>query len=569
MTDSEQKTKSQVLMEIAENIGAVFLDQFNQPYIVAGQTDHDEVIPLNSKKFKSLLANKFYTYFNSPANHSMIQSVVLTLTGQAEVSKTTYTLQNRVAWHDKKIFYDLTNPAWDCVEIDSQGWQITKAPLPLFKRYAHQHPQVKPADTPITLDELLNLFQFEDDSLKIVLHVWIISCFIPDIPHPALVLHGAQGSTKSTFFKFVRALVDPSALELISFPKDKSELMQNLAHHYFAPFDNVFYLTQEQSDVLCKAVTGEGASKRQLFTDSEDIIFSYRRIVCLNGINNAVTKPDLLDRAILGTFNRLSKNQRKTDNEVKAWFDERRAGFLTHIFDVLAQAMKIKKDLKILELPRMADFALWGESISLALGNKKNEFLQAYFKNIDYQLHEALEGSPIGEAIMLFLENKATWEGTPSELLSELEAVAEQNKIKTYDKAWPKAANSLSRRLNELKTTLSDLGLFVEDRKGVKRKIIISKNIVNTAVSSETTINTLKQGKLFDDKDDKDGIPTNLMLHEPQTVKVRVLGDSIPEFVLEDGQTVPASKKGDILNVSKSQGDILIFRKLAEAVSGG
>jgi len=44
--------------------------------------------------------------------------------------------------------------------------------------------------------------------------------------------------------KMTRALVDPSELEILTFPSDKKELIQLLAHHYYAPFDNVTHLSE-------------------------------------------------------------------------------------------------------------------------------------------------------------------------------------------------------------------------------------------------------------------------------------------------------------------------------------
>ena len=64
--------------------------------------------------------------------------------------------------------------------------------------------------------------------------------------------------------------------------------------------------------------------------------------------------------------------------------------------------MSIQPTIKLDELPRMADFTVWGCAIAEALGYKKEEFLDAYSSNIQAQNREALEGSPIGELIITF-----------------------------------------------------------------------------------------------------------------------------------------------------------------------
>ena len=45
-------------------------------------------------------------------------------------------------------------------------------------------------------------------------------------------------------------------------------------------------------------VTGIGHTKRQHYTDDEDTIYEYKRPICLNGINVALTESDALDRSI-------------------------------------------------------------------------------------------------------------------------------------------------------------------------------------------------------------------------------------------------------------------------------
>ena len=100
--------------------------------------------------------------------------------------------------------------------------------------------------------------------------------------------------------------------------------MQKLSHHWAALFDNVAGLSGWQSDALCRAVTGEGFSKRQLYTNDEDIIYHFQRIIGLNGINVVATRADLLDRGILIGLERISPDQRRDEEEMEAAFQEAR-----------------------------------------------------------------------------------------------------------------------------------------------------------------------------------------------------------------------------------------------------
>ncbi|MBV9668872.1 MAG: hypothetical protein JO327_12180, partial [Nitrososphaeraceae archaeon] len=62
---------------------------------------------------------------------------------------------------------------------------------------------------------------------------------IPTIPKPVLILHGEQGSAKSTLLELIKMLVDPSSIRTLSFPRDNKELVQQLSHNYITYFDNI------------------------------------------------------------------------------------------------------------------------------------------------------------------------------------------------------------------------------------------------------------------------------------------------------------------------------------------
>jgi hypothetical protein len=50
-----------------------------------------------------------------------------------------------------------------------------------------------------------------------------------------------------------------------------------------------------------------------------------------------------------------------------------------------------------------------------------------------------------------------------SELLAKLEEVADILKITRRSKSWPKAPNSLGRRINEIKTNLREIGIVIDN----------------------------------------------------------------------------------------------------------
>jgi len=137
----------------------------------------------------------------------------------------------------------------------------------------------------------------------------------------------------------------------------------------------------------------------------------------------------------------------------------------------------------------MADWDEICEVISRCLGYPENAFLNAYYKNIAVQNDKALESSLVATAIIEFMNSRTGWNGTATELLNELESVAQSLKINTKNnRLWPSAPNSLSRRLNEVKTNLREVGITIErpvDTTTNTRKIEIWKISPEHPVSPE------------------------------------------------------------------------------------
>ena len=91
-----------------------------------------------------------------------------------------------------------------------------------------------------------------------------------------------------------------------------------LSHHWVAYFDNLSEVPAWLSDILCCAVTGAGFSKRELYSDDDDVTYAFRRCLGLNGINVVATRSDLLDRSILLRLGRIPRERRRGEKELLA-----------------------------------------------------------------------------------------------------------------------------------------------------------------------------------------------------------------------------------------------------------
>jgi hypothetical protein len=509
------------------------MDQFSTPYAAIEVGDHVETIPLKSSRFRNWLCKIFYNSNEGKILTSdNVTNVLSVLKARAEFdSEHTRTLNLRVATRPQEegeepdtIYYDLTNKDWQYVKITSERWRIIESskimPM-LFKRQPSQQPQVypttKPSDYPADIfHRFMNLINVKGEDNKLLLKCYIVSLFYPDIPKPVLMLYGEQNSAKSTLQELIRVLVDPSSILTLAFPRDINELVQKLSHNYVAYFDNVSDIPEWISDQLCRAVTGAGFSKRELYTDDEDIIYNFKRCIGFNGINLGATKPDLLDRGLIIELSRIDKHDQRKIGDIWAEFQLLKPQLLAYIFDILVLVLKSKSDGGIIlqTLPRMADFAEIGEIISRCMGNPKDSFINAYYRNIELQTEEAIAANLVGNAIIQFMQYTSEWTGTATQLHMDLEAKAPILNINIHDKSWPKSSNSLSRKLNQVKTNLRQIGIEVErayvgqDKKsrGFKIRKIPSEPSEPTVASDIGGSQAQPTGDISDDTDDTDDI---------------------------------------------------------------
>jgi hypothetical protein len=315
------------------------------------------------------------------------------------------------------------------------------------------------------------------EEYSILLKCLVISSLIPDIPKPIAMPYGGQGAAKTTLMEFVKMTIDPSSILTLSIPTHVNELIQQLSHNFVAFYDNISVLKDWQSDQFCRAATGSGSSKRQLYTDDEDVVRNFMRCIALNGINLAATNPDILDRGLFFELKRIPDKDRRYIRKIKKEFAEMKPQLLGYILDILVKVLIwIEKNgmIELDKLPRMADWAGYGEIIARCMGLEENKFIEAYKNNAKLQIEEVMETSLVAACINHFVDTDTDFnsrgldlklvgfQGTASELKKKLEEIAPKLGIDIKDKDWPKRPNSLTRQINIIKHTLKEAGIEID-----------------------------------------------------------------------------------------------------------
>ncbi len=135
--------------------------------------------------------------------------------------------------------------------------------------------------------------------------------------------------------------------------------------------------------------------------------------------------------------------------------------------------MKIHPSVKteIKQLPRMADFAIWGECISRTLGYEPLSFVNHYKDKIKLHALDISESYPIISIIEDMLKNKDCYEETVQGFYNTIKIHAESSGIDIHSRHvnFPKAANKIKEHLTRLKPNFRMLGLEIDIAQYTKR----------------------------------------------------------------------------------------------------
>ena len=326
-----------------------------------------------------------------------------------------------------------------------------------------------------SIEPFFELIGIPDPEQALLLKVFMAYCLIPCVPMPILYVYGEKGSGKSTITKLLRMTIDPSSLESLGEPRDLETVRHQLHNHWLPLFDNINFMPHWFVRACCTASTGEGDDIRKKYTDDDSFIIKFRRPIILNAINRLATGyTDFQDRLLIIKLPRLEKDKGRKSARFAANLTHCGPQLIGGLLNALSKAMALKPTVAVSELGRMADFTVWGCAIAEALGYSADDFLTAYNENQTLVNCEVIGGHPVASCLVTFIEENPNdqWQGSATELLEELEDVAVTLKIDKKQRVWPKAPNSLMRRLNELKSNLTDVGIAFDvgrtDRNGGK-----------------------------------------------------------------------------------------------------
>ncbi len=447
------------LARIAADEAELFHDAGGTAFarIVAG--NHRETWPVGSRAFKEWLSSRYFAGTGTAPKTAALTEGLLEISGRARFAGPRRDVHLRVARDGGAVLVDLADDEWRAAEVTPAGWRLVHEPPVIFRRTRSMASLPEPV-AGARVEELRQYLNVTDDGGWRLLVAWLLFALAPEGPFPVLILHGEQGSAKSTAARLLRALVDPATGSgLRAEPKDVEDLAVATANSWVLAFDNLSSLKSWLSDALCRVATGGGLAKRELYSDSEEIVLDARRPVILNGINELATRGDLLDRSILVNLDPIPEENRLSEAELWEGFGVVRPRVVGALFDALAGTLLRLPDITLARRPRMADFALFGTAAEAALGWPEGSFLAAYEANRQDANDLALDAAPIGPVVRDLIDKHGKWTGTAEDLRRELGQFADLNLAKS--EWWPKNAWAMSNRLDRIAPNLRAAGVGV------------------------------------------------------------------------------------------------------------
>jgi hypothetical protein len=453
----------------------LFHDASGEVYATVPVGAHHETFPLQSRGMRRWMTRAFYLAYRMPPDQNTVREVLLTMEAQALFDGPVRSVHLRLAQTAPDcIWLDLGDDSHQAAQITKDAWWLVADPPVKFRRRTGMQALPTPAHTDGTLDDLLRpLLNLPGDRDWALVLAWLLACFRADGPFPVLLFRGEQGSGKSVAVRLLRRVVDPSKVDLDAEPRELRDIAIAAGNSWLLAYDNISHLPQWLSDALCRLATGGGFRTRQLYENDEEMLFSHKRPVVLTGVDDVVTSSDLLDRLITVSPPVIPVTERRTEAAIWDEFDGVAPLILGSILGALSGTLAALPRItdRAVDLPRMADFALWSLASEYALDRPPGTFLDAYAHSRQDAHAVALEASPIAAALLAWLaERPATgdpprreWRGIASELLAELDGYVTrlEGVEATRRKGWPRSGRGMAGCVERIRPNLRHLGIHI------------------------------------------------------------------------------------------------------------
>lgn len=443
--------------------------------ITKSKAGHSVAMEIGGSEFESYLVDLMYEQ-DGEINLFKIRELVQQLAAYATFKGDLTDVWNRCASFGEGCEIALHDEQDQRVRVTADGVSVLQRDsVTVFQKSPHSLPLPTPSSKPEwdLVKQYINLPEEHILALIAWLTYTMVTPKAQGKKYVFLVVQGNQGTGKSLLCRLLQRLIDPSVLELQAFPTNSRDLPVILNGNHLAVFDNVRSFSSTVSDQLCTASTGGTIGSRAMYTNNRIHTQTLHGALVFNGIHGFVVQSDLAQRCLTVHTQQFQDDARKTEAELLENFENDLPDLYAGLLDLSSKAMGFLPQAEVTHPERMLEFCRWISAVELAMALKPGE-IQATYSNIlnDTQLDTLMESSLASAVLRLISDTpKDIWEGTPQELLSELEEGMPSRSL--YARDWPQNPIQLSKRLEGLRASLESQGILIERERSKVRKIII------------------------------------------------------------------------------------------------
>lgn len=460
-----KKSQATLLVDLALHEYSLGISPDGKPFAFASSVPH-VALDLRGNKLglRSQLARDYFMQHRAAPSQNSVAAALNVLEGMARTKPST-PLHLRVAGDGNAINVDMADESNRVIEIRSGTWKIVDASSHMFRRTELTASTIEPVRGG-DLSELWRFVNVADEDRPVFLAVLVDALIQPDTPKPVTGLQAEHGSAKSSTAKFMVWLTDSSTAELRSPPRDIEQWITAAAGSWMVALDNLSKIPDWLSDAICRAATGDGDVRRQLYTDDGLSVFRFLRPVIITGIDVGGLNPDLADRLVQVQLCAISEDDRKEEEELYAAWDDQRASIFGALLDL---AVKVHAKLPTLPrqpLPRMADFARVLICVDEILGTNG---MPRYRE----QLRKGGADSATSDSFIAWLIQKRYNTGEYGQSAAEILQTVDLDYYQARPVDWPRKARTVTTRLRKNAPAMRAMGWTVTNDDGRNEDCII------------------------------------------------------------------------------------------------
>lgn len=483
MKENQEIGKSMAMTEIIKEIEkdiVVLASKTGQAYIkYVSESNEVFILPVDSFEFENWFREVCYFRYDLivPAGgHKQAQEHMKMLARHSE----RYQLSRRVYCNIKEgsIYYDMGRTDGKYLRITSEKIKLVKTSKALFLRDKVFSPQCEPdleADPKEVMYYIKKHFNFATKEQELLFAVFLVSCFFGrTMPLPICEFFGSQGSSKSTCLKRVRDLIDPHSVGLYSMPKREDDISILLESDYLVCFDNISFISQDVSNLLCRNCTGSAQVRRKLYSDNGTVMFDIGAIVCFSSTRQCIVRGDLADRTLFFELQRISPEDMESEKNLREQWEDDLPQFFGSLVKAVQAVLRDKSYISVKSPFRLVDFFELALRAGQCMGYSDTQVREAFLENAMIANDAVMTENTVLSVVEAFMEQEENKEGL------ELQVTEFYRQIKIFaleelsidGRSFPGAPEVLSRMLSENRTDLEKVGIFYKIKRGKNARYI-------------------------------------------------------------------------------------------------